>query len=360
MRLRFVCLALLVVTAALATGAFGGRDTRSALGVAVVARGFVSPVLATSARGQPGVLYVVEQPGRIIRIAKGRRTVFLDLRQIVDYGGERGLLGLAFHPRFPQDRRFYVAYTTQAQNVVAEFKANAAGTVGLPATRRQFLAVDDPYSNHNGGNLAFGRDGYLYTTIGDGGSGGDPENRAQNPASLFGKLLRFDVNRPAAGPEIAALGLRNAWRFTFDRANGNLYIGDVGQNEVEEVDFTPYPSPGLENYEWDVREGTHAFEDKAYGPGKRVDPIAEYTHSEGCSVTGGYVYRGTAVRGAIGRYFYGDYCSGRIWSLVVRNGKASSLRREPFAVEGLTSFGESPTGELYLVSQSGTVYRLRG
>jgi hypothetical protein len=359
-RLRSVFLALVVCTAALAAGAFGGRDTRSALGVGVVARGFVSPVLATSARRQPGVLYVVEQSGRIVRIAKGRRTVFLDLRGAVDSSSnERGLLGLAFHPRFPNDRRFFVAYTTQSQNVVAEFRANGAGTVGLPSTRRQFLAVNDPYSNHNGGNLAFGRDGYLYTTIGDGGSGGDPENRAQDPVSPFGKLLRFDVDRPAAGPEIVALGLRNAWRFTFDRANGNLYIGDVGQNAVEEVDFTPYPSPGVENYEWDVREGTHAFEDKAYGPGKRVDPIAEYTHSEGCSVTGGYVYRGTAVRSAVGRYFYGDYCSGRIWSLVVRDGKATGLRREPFSVEELTSFGESSTGELYLVSRRGTVYRLR-
>jgi hypothetical protein len=358
-RLRSVVLAVGVGAAVLATGSLGGPNARSALGVTVVARGFESPVLATSARGQPGVLYVVEQPGRIIRVAKGRRTVFLDLRQVVDYGGERGLLGLAFHPRFPKDRRFYVGYTTRSQNVVAEFRANAAGTVGIPSTRRQFLAVDDPYANHNGGNVVFGRDGYLYTTIGDGGSGGDPENRSQDPTSLFGKLLRFNVNGRAA-PEIAALGLRNAWRFTFDRANGNLYIGDVGQNEFEEIDFTPYPSPGLENYEWDVREGMHAFEDKTYGPGKRVDPIVEYSHAEGCSVTGGYVYRGTAVKSAIGRYFYGDYCSGRIWSLVVRDGKAADVRLEPFTITGLTSFGESPTGELYLVSQRGIVYRLRG
>ena len=360
-RLRSVLLAVLVGLATLSASAFGAGDTRSALGIGVVARGFVSPVLATSARGQPGVLYVVEQSGRVIRVAKGRRTVFLDLRAVVDSSSnERGLLGLAFHPRFPKDRRFYVGYTTQSQNVVAEFRANAAGTVALPSTRRQLFAVNDPYSNHNGGNVVFGRDGYLYTTIGDGGAGGDPENRAQDTASPFGKLLRFDVNRPSVAPVTVALGLRNAWRFTFDRANGNLYIGDVGQNSVEEIDFTPYPSPGLENYEWDVREGTHSFEDKPYGPGRRVGPIAEYSHSEGCSVTGGYVYRGTAVRSAVGRYFYGDFCSGTIWSLVVRNGKATDLRREPFSVEELTSFGESPTAELYLVSRRGVVYGLRG
>jgi glucose/arabinose dehydrogenase len=278
----------------------------------------------------------------------------------VEAGDERGLLGLAFHPRYPRDRRLYVAYTTAAQNVVAEYRANVAGTAVVPSTRRILLAVDDPYSNHNGGHVAFGRDGFLYTTIGDGGAGGDPENRAQDPASLFGKLLRFNVGRRPAEPEIAALGLRNAWRFTFDRANGDLYLGDVGQGEMEEIDYTKYPSPGLENYEWDVKEGTRPFEDKAYGPGRRVDPIAEYDHGQGCSVTGGYVYRGRAVRSAIGRYFYGDYCSGRVWSLVVRNGRASGLRAEPgLRVEGLSSFGEGASGELYLVSHTGTIYRLR-
>ena len=169
--------------------------------------------------------------------------------------------------------------------------------MAVPSSRRIILSVEDPYSNHNGGHVAFGRDGFLYTTIGDGGAGGDPENRAQDPDSLFGKLLRYDVNRTPAQPEIVAVGLRNAWRFTFDRANGDLYIGDVGQNAVEEIDYTRYPSPGLENYEWDVTGGGRApFEDKSYGPGRRVGPVAEYDHDEGCSVTGGYVYRGKAVR----------------------------------------------------------------
>jgi glucose/arabinose dehydrogenase len=359
-RVGLVLAVLGVVAAAVAAGASGRERSATALGLRQVATGFAEPVLVTSARRQPNVLYVVEQPGRVLRLAGGRRNVFLDLRDTVEAGGERGLLGLAFHPRYPSDRRLYVAYTTDTQNVVAEYRANAAGTAAVRSTRRILLAVDDPYPNHNGGNLAFARDGFLYTTIGDGGSGGDPENRAQDPASLFGKLLRFDVDRRPALPELTALGLRNAWRFTFDRANGDLYIGDVGQGDVEEIDYTKNPSPGLENYEWDVREGTRSFEDKAYGPGRRVGPIAEYTHAEGCSVTGGYVYRGRAVRAAIGRYFYGDYCSGRVWSLVVRNGRATGLRAEPgLRLEGLTSFGEGAGGELYLVSQRGTIYRLR-
>ena len=360
-KLPGVLLAVLGVAAAVvAAGAAGGAQSARALGLQRVASGFDEPVLVTSARAQPNVLYVVEQTGRIIRVAAGRRNVFLDLRSTVEAGGERGLLGLAFHPRYPRDRRLYVAYTTAAQNVVAEYRVNAAGTAVVPSTRRFLLAVDDPYPNHNGGNLAFGRDGLLYTTIGDGGSGGDPENRAQDPASLFGKLLRFNVDRRPAEPQIVALGLRNAWRFSFDRANGDLYLGDVGQGDMEEIDYTKYPGPGVENYEWDVKEGTRPFEDKAYGPGRRVGPIAEYDHGQGCSVTGGYVYRGRAVRAAIGRYFYGDYCSGRVWSLVVRNGRASGLRAEPaLRVEGLSSFGESAGGELYLVSHTGTIYRLR-
>jgi glucose/arabinose dehydrogenase len=362
LRARFVLLAALVVTATFAVGALGSRQAGSAFGLRSVASGFDEPILLTSARSQPNVLYVVEQPGRVLRLAKGRRTVVLDLRRTVDTSGsERGLLGLAFHPRFPRDRRLYLAYTTRTQNVVVEFRTNAAGTAVLPATQRVLLAVNDPYGNHNGGHVVFGRDGFLYTTIGDGGSGGDPENRAQDPASPFGKLLRFDVNVRPARAETVALGLRNAWRFTFDRANGDLYIGDVGQGDVEEIDYTKNPSPGLENYEWDVREGSRPFESKPFGPGRRVGPVAEYDHDEGCSVTGGHVYRGKAVRTAVGRYFYGDYCSGTVWSFVIRNGRATGLRTEPgLRLAGLSSFGEGAGGELYLVSHQGTIYRMTG
>jgi glucose/arabinose dehydrogenase len=358
--LTAVLAAVAAVFAAWAAGA-REREARSSLSIGVLARGFDTPVLATAPRSEPRNLYVVEQGGRIIKLAGGRRTVFLDVRRAVTAGGEQGLLGLAFHPRYPRDRRIFVAYTSAGgQNVVAEYRVNPARTRVLTATRRILFAVDDPYGNHNGGHVAFGRDGFLYSTIGDGGAGGDPENRAQDPGSPFGKLLRFDVNRrPARAPVFAALGLRNAWRFSFDRANGDLYLGDVGQGEIEEIDYTPNPSPGTENYEWDVREGSRSFEDKAYGPGNRVGPVAEYTHADGCSVTGGHVYRGTSVRAAVGRYFYGDYCSGIVWSLRMNGGRATDVRREPFQVASLSSFGETPAGELLLVSHDGTIYRLR-
>jgi glucose/arabinose dehydrogenase len=353
------------VAAVLAALGWGGRElerseAQTALGLRVLARGFSMPVVATAPSSEPGKLFVVEQGGRILRVSGGRRTVFLDIRRAVTAGGEQGLLGLAFHPRWPRDRRIYVAFTSRGgQNVVAEYRVNPARTKALPTTRRILLAVGDPYGNHNGGQVAFGRDGLLYTTIGDGGSGGDPENRAQDPTSPFGKLLSFNVNQRPARPVVAALGLRNAWRFTFDRANGDLYIGDVGQGEVEEIDYTPYPTAGLENYEWDVREGSRSFEDKAYGPGNRVSPVTEYGHNAGCSVTGGYVYRGKSVPQAVGRYFYGDYCSGTVWSLRIANGKAADVRREPFTVSSLSSFGETAPGELLLVSHGGVIYQLR-
>ena len=193
---------------------------------------------------------------------------------------------------------------------------------------------------------------------GDGGSGGDPENRAQNMQSLFGKMLRFDVRRPGSDPEIVALGLRNPWRYSFDRLTGDLYIGDVGQGDWEEVDYTPRSSSGLVNYGWDVLEGTHPFEDKEPGPGRLVAPIYEYSHSRGCTVVGGYVYRGQARPAQRGRYTFGDYCSGVVWSLRVSDGKATAVRVEPFRIPSLTSFGEDATGELYATSHEGVLYRI--
>ena len=191
--------------------------------------------------------------------------------------------------------------------------------------------------------------------MGDGGAGGDPENRSQNMRSLFGKLL--SINVATKGLRIEALGLRNAWRFSFDRANGDLYIGDVGQGAIEEINWTAADSPGLENYGWDVYEGRSKFEDKALGPGKLVAPVAQYSHSDGCSVTGGYVYRGSNAS-LRGRYIYGDYCSGIVWSFKLSGGNATGLRREGFKIESLTSFGEDIAGELYAVSHGGTIYRL--
>jgi glucose/arabinose dehydrogenase len=354
-------LALVGALTALVTGSAAATASQpsgqSAFRRAVFARGFDSPVLLTSAPGEARTFYVVEQPGRVIRLRSGRRTVFLDIRSAVDFGGERGLLGLAFHPSYARNRLFYVAYTSSdGQNVVARYRSN--GTTAVKSSRKILLAVTDPYGNHNGGHLAFGRDGMLYTSIGDGGSGGDPEDRSQDLRSPFGKLLRLDVSKAGSEWDIAGLGLRNPWRFSFDRANGDLYIGDVGQNAVEEVDYTPAASPGLENYGWDVFEGSRQYEDKTAGPGKLVFPVFEYGHDSGCTVIGGYVYRGSARPAERGRYLLGDYCSGTIWSLRVVSGAADGVRRESFRIPGLTSFGEGARGEIYAVAEEGVIYRL--
>jgi glucose/arabinose dehydrogenase len=336
------------------------RDTgaETAFRLKVFARGFDALVLLTHAPGEPRSFYVVEQRGRVVRIRSGKRTVFLDVRRNVTFGGEQGLLGLAFHPNYARNRLLYIAYTSaEGRNTVARYRSN--GNVAVRSSRKILLAVPDPYGNHNGGQLAFGKDGMLYTTIGDGGAAGDPEDRAQNMDSLFGKLLRLDVSKPGADWVIAGLGLRNAWRFSFDRATGDLYIGDVGQGSIEEVDFTPRDSPGLENYGWDLYEGSERFESGEPGAGKLVFPIYEYGRDEGnCTVIGGHVYRGAARPAERGRYVFGDYCSGIVWSLNVRSGAARNVRREPFRIAGLTSFGESSTGELYATTEDGVIFRL--
>jgi glucose/arabinose dehydrogenase len=352
--------ALVVLALAALVVSFAGAATSATNDFrrVVFARGFDDPVLLTYAPGEPGTTYVVEQPGRVIRLRGGQRTVFLDVRRQVQFGGEQGLLGLAFHPRYARNRLFYVAYTSSTgRNTVARYRANARRA--LPASRKLLLAVPDPYGNHNGGHLAFGPDGRLYTTIGDGGAGGDPEDRSQDPSSLFGKLLALDVSRSAARWQIDAFGLRNAWRFSFDRSTGDLYLGDVGQGDIEEIDFTPRGSGGLENYGWDLYEGSRRFEEGAPGPGKLVYPVFEYSHDAGhCSVTGGYVYRGRARPSERGRYVFGDYCSGVVWSLRVVAGEARDVRVEPFRIDGLTSFGENTAGELFATSQDGTIYRV--
>jgi glucose/arabinose dehydrogenase len=352
---RIALLAAVSVLVATVAGSAKGAET--AFRKTAFARGFDDPVLLTYAPGEPSTVYVVEQPGRVIRLRGARRTVFLDLRHRVDYGGERGLLGLAFDPGYAKNRRFYVAFTsTSGRNTVERFRSN--GTRALPSSRRVLLAVPDPYGNHNGGQLAFGRDGLLYTTIGDGGSGGDPEDRSQDMSSQFGKLLTLNPAKPAAGWSIAALGLRNAWRFSFDRATGDLYIGDVGQGAREEVDFTPRESPGLENYGWNRFEGSQRFDDREPGPGRLVFPVAEYGRDEGCTVVGGYVYRGRARPSERGRYVYGDYCSGIVWSFRISGGEARDQRREPFRVPSLSSFGENAAGELFAVSLDGAIFRI--
>ena len=317
------------------------------------------PVHLAAPRNERGRAYIVEKTGRIRVLEKGRLRAapFLDIGSQVSTGSEQGLLSVAFHPRYATNRRFFVNYTdTNGDTRVVEYRSNARAAVR--STRRQWLFVEQPYSNHNGGQIAFGPDGLLYVGMGDGGAGGDPENRAQNMSSLLGKLLTIDVNRAGARPEIVALGLRNPWRVSFDRANGDLYIGDVGQNAFEEIDYTPRRSPGLENYGWDVYEARERYEEKQPGPGTLVFPIAQYGRSDGISVSGGFVYRGRAVPALRGRYLYGDFGSGTIWSLRVSAGKASAPRRESIRVPGLSSFGEDAAGELYATSLEGAVYRL--
>ncbi len=347
------CAALLALVAGRAEGA------PSALRLVTVADGFDAPLLATAPAGEAKRLYVVEQGG-LIRVVEGgavRPQPFLDLRAKTRASGEQGLLGLAFAPDYGTSKTFVVDYTDRNGDThVVRYRSD--GRRGLPASARQLLFVKQPYPNHNGGMVAYGPDGLLYVGMGDGGSGGDPEGRAQNMGSLLGKILRLDPRRPGSQPVAVIAGVRNPWRFSFDRAGGDLYVGDVGQDAIEEVDWVGWPWKGLLNFGWDVYEGRAPFESKALGPGRLVQPVAQYTHQRGCSITGGYVYRGSAVPAATGRYFYGDYCSGTVWSLEVVSGKARQLRVEPFKVGQLTSFGEDAAGELYLVSGGGTISRL--
>jgi glucose/arabinose dehydrogenase len=351
----------------LAGGCASDSDTSSpaaeravALRLVPVVRGLASPVHVAAPRSEPGRLYVVEQAGRIVVVQGGRQRPepFLDIRSLVRSGGEQGLLSVAFHPRYARNHRFYVDYTDREGNTrVVEYRSD--GTRAQPSTARQLLFVRQPYPNHNGGQLAFGPDGRLYVGMGDGGAGGDPENRAQNPRELLGKLLAIDVDQPSRR-RMAALGLRNPWRFSFDRRTNDLWIGDVGESSWEEIDFLPRRLLGRTiNYGWDAWEGRSRYQPKRLGPGRLVQPIAVYPHPDrGCSVTGGFVYRGNAVPAVRGRYFYGDWCSGTIWSLRAVGGRAKGLRREAIRVPELTSFGEDARGELYAVSQRGVLYRL--
>jgi glucose/arabinose dehydrogenase len=349
-----------VLAALLVVPVSGAARERSNLSLRPFLSGFDNPVYLAATKSQPNTVYVVEQRGTIQAVVNGKRRAqpFLDLRGRISSGGEQGLLSVAFHPGYAKNHKLYVDYTDRSGDTrVVELRSRN----GVAAkTGRQLLFVDQPYPNHNGGQLQFGPDGWLYVGMGDGGSGGDPGNRAQNLRSRLGKLLRINVNTRRPVVQVAGYGLRNPWRFSFDRRGGDLYIGDVGQGAWEEIDYTPRSSPGLENYGWRVYEGNHVYQQgqQPSGPGKLVAPIAEYAHSQGCSVTGGYVYRGSAVPAAQGRYFYGDYCSGRIWSLRIVNGRQTELRPEPFRVGELTSWGEDARGELYAVSGGGTISKL--
>lgn len=315
-----------------------------------------------------GRLFVLEKAGRIRIIENNQlvETPFLDISERVgSNSNEQGLLGLAFHPQYGENGRFFVNYTDKnGDTVIARFQVSSDPNAADPNSEVKLLGVDQPFANHNGGVLAFGPDGYLYAGLGDGGSQGDPNGNAQNTNVLLGKILRLDVDsaEPYAVPsdnpfgnEVWAYGFRNPWRLSFDRSTGDLYIGDVGQNQWEEIDFLAAGSPGGANFGWDHREGAHDYE--GGGPEGMIDPAAEYSHQEGgCSITGGYVYRG-ALPEWNGIYLYGDYCTGFIWGLIrTENGWQHQMLFQ--LDERITSFGQDDAGELYLVSDSGNILRL--
>ena len=347
-----------------------------------VISGLASPVLATSARDGSNRLFIVEQSGKIRVMASPTATTattFLDLTAKISCCGERGLLGLAFHPQYATNRKFYVNYTRifDGTTVVAEYQASAGNPNLADTTERVLFTVNQPFTNHNGGMIAFGQDGFLYVGMGDGGDGNDPGNRAQNIEELLGKMLRIDVNNKATGleyalpsdnpfvgvagrDEIYATGLRNPWRFSFDRQTGELYAGDVGQGVIEEVDIIRRGG----NYGWRVLEGTRCTN---LGPGACnnsafVAPIYEYQHGGGdCagSITGGYVYRGTRGTFAAGAYVFGDFCYGTISQLSNNSGNNGTRQAQLLMDTSLflSSFGEDEAGELYALSYGGTLYR---
>jgi glucose/arabinose dehydrogenase len=345
-----------------------------------VVGGLRNPLDLQAAPGDRDRLFVVEQDGRI-RVVRGGQlasTPFLDIASRVASGGERGLLGLAFHPQYATNRRFFVNYTdNNGDTNISEFRSTSADAAD-PGSERVLLHVPQPFANHNGGGLAFGNDGFLYIGLGDGGSGGDPLGNGQRLSTPLGKLLRIDVDRgqpfavpsdnpfvstPGAFAAIWAYGLRNPWRFAFDRSTSDLYIGDVGQNRLEEVDVGVASRHGGENYGWNIMEGLSCFS-PASGCNQSglVLPVLQYDHNTGCSITGGAVYRGCRMPGYAGTYFYGDFCTGLIRSFRLQNGVVAEERDHTATIgrgiSSVSSFGVDLDGEVYVVDYDGEVYRI--
>lgn len=321
------------------------------------AEGFTKPLLLTHAGDGSGRMFVVEQTGTI-RIV-GQAAPFLDISdRITSQGFEQGLLGLAFDPNYAANGLFYVNYTDRTGNTVIARYSVSAGSAGEADVDSELvlLRVVQPYGNHNGGHLSFGPDGLLYAGMGDGGSAGDPEDNAQNPLTYLGKMLR--INTQNREIEIYAAGLRNPWRFAFDSLTGELYVADVGQNQWEEVNVLPAAHPSGANFGWDFFEGTHGFEGTPPDGIDLVEPVFEYNHDNGCSITGGYVYRGSQLPEFYGVYLFSDFCSGRIWGMV-RSADGSWSTAQLFTPDAsVTSFGVDEAGEIYLVTQEGIIYQL--
>lgn len=339
--------------------------------------GLQLPTAIANAGDGSGRLFVVEKAG-VIRVVQGGEvlsTPFLNISgRVGAQASEQGLLGLAFHPNYAQNGQFFVDYTDRRGNtVVSRFTVTADPNVADPASEEAVLNVGQPAQNHNGGNLAFGPDGYLYIGLGDGGGAGDTYGNGQNTTTVLGTILRIDVDQlpysiPPDNPfvgddgvldEIWAYGLRNPWRFSFDNATGDLYIADVGQNVFEEVDYQPAGTGG-QNYGWPIMEGAHCYpEQVSCDSTGLVTPIAEYDHTQGCSITGGYVYRGEQFAAMQGVYFYGDYCSGKVWAAAPAADGGWQIRELMQINAGISTFGQGEAGELYLADmRSGTIFHL--
>ena len=343
----------------------------------LIARGLERPIHVTNAGDGSGRLFVVEKAGRIRIVVGGelQDVPFLDISDRVgSAGSEQGLFAVAFDPGYRDNGLFFVHYTDKAgDTVIARYRATPGSNAADPASATTLLRIDQPAANHNGGQIAFGPDGYLYIGMGDGGGSGDPNRNGQNRGTLLGKILRIDVDggnpygippdnpfREVAGarPEIWALGLRNPWRFSFDRVTGDLFIADVGQNRLEEVHFQPGSSRGGENYGWNIMEGSACFRPATGCQRSGLTlPIAEYSHDLGCSITGGFRYRGRDVPAFADAYFFADYCSGRIWGLAPAGGGWSMTQLLDTELS-ISSFGEDERGELYILDAGGGLYRL--
>ncbi len=350
------------------------------VGLELVTGGLVEPAGIANAGDGSNRIFVLEQPGRVrIVDADGTlvETPFLDITDRVGSNStEQGLLGLAFHPDYANNGRFFINYTNRDGNtVISEFAVTGEPNIADPASETLILFVEQPAGNHNGGHLVFGPDGYLWIGLGDGGAAGDQFQNAQNPGTLLGSMLRIDIDGaepygvPASNPyidnpnarnEAWAIGLRNPWRYSFDRLTGDLYIADVGQGQREEVSFAPASSAGGENYGWPIIEGSICYPSDPCNADGLVLPIAEYDHSGGnCAITGGYVYRGSQQPGLWGTYVYADYCSGRFWGLRQTDAGTESQLFFQRAGALFSSFGEDEQGEIYVVSlESSSLYRV--
>jgi glucose/arabinose dehydrogenase len=346
------------------------------LGLKPMLQGLDSPLLVTNAGDGSGRLFVVQQTGQILVVENGKVSgQFLDISQEIVAGGEQGLLGLAFHPNYETNGRFFVDYTDRAgDTVIAEYTSDPGSNEAQFHSERRLLHIDQPYPNHNGGNLAFGPDGYLYIGMGDGGSGGDPQNNGQSLDTMLGKMLRIDVDgrdgdlpyaipednplvgRSGALPEIWAIGLRNPWRFSFD--GDVLWIGDVGQDEVEEVDRVNVSNDGLYNFGWRVMEADRCYYESDCDPTGYTLPVAFYPHDAGCSVTGGYAYRGDTYPALQGTYVFGDYCTGDIWGLDADEPGEQKPKELLLSGHTISSFGVDEAGELYVTDLAGEVLQV--